>query len=109
MMYQMMDWNWGSNFWFYMILGMGIFFLICIILVYVLIRRRHQYDSSQVGSRGNHRIEEKVKIQDQSNQKSASAGTVEDINQETTFFCPTCGEKLDDRTLKYCPSCGSEI
>lgn len=106
---QMMDWDWGSNFWFYMILGMGIFFLICIILMYILRRRRHQYDSSQVHSRGNSHIEERVKTQAQSNQKSASAGTVEDVNQKIPFFCPICGEKLDDRTLKYCPHCGSEI
>lgn len=106
---QMMDWDWGSNMWFYMILGMGIFFLICVIGIYMLIRRRHRYDSSQVPSQGNHHIEERAKTQAQSNQKSASAGTVEEVNQKSPFFCHICGEKLDDRTLKYCPYCGSEI
>ncbi|MHA2339816.1 MAG: hypothetical protein ACXACX_21105 [Candidatus Hodarchaeales archaeon] len=105
----MMDWDWGSNMWFYMILGMGIFLLIAAILIYLLTRRRHQYDSSKERSRRNHHIEERAKTQTQSNQKSLSAVTVEDVNQKIPFFCPICGENLDDRTLKYCPYCGSEI
>ncbi|KKL55519.1 hypothetical protein LCGC14_2254630 [marine sediment metagenome] len=110
MYYQnMMDWDWFSNMWFYMILGMVIVLLVVIILIFKLTRRNHKADSSQERSRRNHHIEDKIKTQGQINQRSVSPGAVEDINQIIAFFCHICGEKLDDRTLKICPYCGSEI
>ena len=84
--------GWGSYMWFYMILGLCIFLLIVIILIYLLVR----------GTRGNKDLAK-------SNQKSIQVGVDEEIQSEKPYFCPSCGEKLEDKALIYCPSCGSEI
>jgi hypothetical protein len=34
---------------------------------------------------------------------------VEIITGEQAYFCPLCGEALDERDPSYCPNCGSKI
>jgi uncharacterized membrane protein len=84
--------GWGPYMWFYMILGLFIFLIIVIILIYLV-------------NRGTRKNKELLK----SNRESIQVGVVEEIQSENPYFCPNCGEKLEDNALRYCPSCGSAI
>jgi len=34
---------------------------------------------------------------------------IEEVKGEKLFFCPLCGEKLNERNMKFCSNCGSRI
>ena len=82
----MMDW--GSYMWIYMIIGMIIICVIIAIIIYLLTRRTHK---------------------DKIPQETKNMAAVKDVRKDKPFFCPRCGEKIDDLNLKICPHCGSEI
>ena len=92
--FQMMGWG---NMWTFMGIGMVIFVLIVIIFVlYYLFAHRSRINKVYVTSQ--------IK-----NQESDKNTVDEEIKHEESYFCPNCGEKLDEKSLKYCPSCGSEL
>ncbi|TFG25045.1 MAG: zinc ribbon domain-containing protein [Promethearchaeota archaeon] len=90
----MMDWN--TTMWFYMILFFIIFILIVIILIYILHRSTRS-------------LEVQPKNHDRQNPQSIKTDHLNTTRSKGAYFCPRCGEKLDDESLKVCPYCGSEI
>ncbi len=104
----MMDW--GSNGWFYMILGVSLFVIIAVILLYLLSRRTRQDNLTDISHQEAYNNEKSNKIETRNLQRITSdKGIEEKLKSENAYFCPNCGEKLDERTQKYCPFCGSEI
>ncbi len=89
-MHHMMDW--GSDIWFYMILGLMAFIIIVIILFYLIARISHE-----------------DKGLSKSNQEPTQVNVIEENKKKKVSFCPNCGEMLSDSKAKYCLSCGSEI
>ncbi|MFW9971362.1 MAG: zinc-ribbon domain-containing protein [Candidatus Odinarchaeota archaeon] len=92
--------DWSPNGWLFLVLGGLIFLLFIIILLYGLSRR----------TKGeSYKVQESNKME---TQESYKAGSIK-INGESfdgeVSYCPTCGEKLDERTVKFCPLCGSKI
>ncbi|MFX0188016.1 MAG: zinc ribbon domain-containing protein [Candidatus Hodarchaeota archaeon] len=84
--------SWSSYMWFYIILGLFIFFIIAIILIYLV-------------NRGSRKDKEITKL----SQESIQDGVAEEMQSKNLYFCPNCGETLEDKALRYCPLCGSEI
>lgn len=92
----MMDW--GSNGWIYIILG-GIGFLLFIIILLFFLFRDHRQKN----------LTNSLNYEENDNLKISSVKENEERSNETAYFCPTCGAKLDGRTTKFCPICGSKI
>ena len=51
----------------------------------------------------------KMPVQLDINQKYKLKLGMEKIKGVKVYFCPYCGEKLDDRRIKYCSNCGSDV
>ena len=90
----MMGWN--LNMWIYMLLFSIIFILVVIIIIYIL-------------HRGTQRLEGQPKNRDKQNPYTIITDHINETKSKNAYFCPSCGEKLDDKSLNYCPYCGSEI
>ena len=80
--------DWASSFWIYMMIGMIICCVIIAIIYYLLYKRKDKEKKPQ---------------------EAKKVAVVKETEAEKPYFCPRCGEKLDDKNLKICPHCGSEI
>ena len=95
--HHMMDWMSRGEFnWILIIVGWIIFLLFVTILLYLLYR-------------GTNRYMNEPNIKPQPSQKLTSTGNPDKIRRERAYFCPNCGESLDNKAHRYCPKCGSEL
>ena len=86
----MMGWN--SNIWFYLIIGLIALILITITIIYLMNRSTKQETGSRI-------------FDDPTSEPTIN----KEIKENTTKFCPGCGEKIVEKTGKYCPICGIQI
>lgn len=102
--------DWGSNGWFFIILGVSLFVIIAIILLYLLSRRTNKDSLTDRSHQEIFNYEKANKRETQNLERITDyKGIEEKLNSEKAYFCPNCGEKLDKRIQKYCPYCGSEL
>ena len=88
--------GWAPYMWFYMVLGILIFLIFVLILIYLL-------------NRGSFQVEDSTPQETKLNQKSKNQNRNRVISKETAAFCPSCGVQLKNRTLKYCSYCGTKV
>ena len=86
-LHQMMEW--GSDVWF--ILGIIIFFIIALILLYILRKGANKLQSTEIPSQ-------------RPNQKDLNSNQ----NIDEIKFCFDCGTKLDTQNIVYCPGMWSK-
>ena len=86
----------GTYSWVYIIIGIVIFLLFVLILLYIL-----NYGQSK----SNPSWTDKTVV----DQKRSNSNEYDDQAKDKAFYCPNCGAKITDKTYSYCPNCGSQI
>ncbi|MFW9999301.1 MAG: hypothetical protein ACFE9Q_15980 [Candidatus Hodarchaeota archaeon] len=90
----MMDWEFGN--WFYLILSVGVIFLLILIVLYLIIKKN--FDVNPVKNSAFKSIE------------SSDSKTYLEYNDQTKnqkfSYCYNCGKKLGTDSSKFCPYCG---
>ena len=95
--HHMMDWMSGGELnWVLILIGWIIFLLFVCILLYLLFRGKNPQRKD-------------IELHNQSIQEVSSINKTDNIRYEGSYFCPNCGEKLENRALRYCPKCGCEL
>ncbi|MFX1315089.1 MAG: hypothetical protein ACFE9T_04445 [Promethearchaeota archaeon] len=77
------------------------------LLIYLAIY--HKRDKDRCNNCGSQININKALVQPYFNQKSSLKLGMEEVKGDKVYFCPYCGEKLDDRRIKYCSNCGSDV
>jgi uncharacterized paraquat-inducible protein A len=93
----MMDFNLGH--WIPVIIGLGIFLLALIVIVYIVIQstrsaRKINQMNSQILKRNKNKSDLNINGEE---------------NEQNVVFCYYCGYKLQEDKSRYCPRCGTKV